>query len=112
MPTPLKKVLFEKARVEKIVDGDTVDVCVDLGFFVKVVIRIRLAFINAPEANLPEGQASKRELTALCSEAEVRLNCHGRDKYGRWVGEISRKTDGLDINAEMVRLGFAEKYLK
>jgi micrococcal nuclease len=98
---------YENCRVEKIVDGDTVDLLIDVGFFVFTKVRIRLGRINAPEAETTAGKLSKSQLSALCLGAEIKLICQGRDKYGRWIGDLIRKTDDLDINEEMVRLGCA-----
>jgi micrococcal nuclease len=103
----MSKRLYESCRIEKIVDGDTVDVIVDLGFYVTTKVRVRLAGINAPETFTVEGQISKSQLSALCSGAEVKMYCEGKDRYGRWVAGLIRKTDDLDINAEMIRLGCA-----
>jgi len=99
--------LYTNCRVDKIVDGDTVDIVVDLGFYVSTKVRVRLAGINAPETNTSEGLASKSQLAALCSGAEVKMYCEGKDRYGRWIAGLIRKTDDLDINNEMVRLGCA-----
>jgi micrococcal nuclease len=103
----MAKRLYENCRIEKIVDGDTVDVAVDLGFHVWTKVRVRLAGINAPETFTPEGLASKSQLAALCSGAEVKMYCEGKDRYGRWIAGLIRKTDDLDINDEMIRLGCA-----
>jgi micrococcal nuclease len=103
----MSKRLYEFCRIEKIVDGDTVDIAVDLGFHVNTLVRVRLANINAPETYTEDGQVAKSQLAALCSGAEVKMYCEGKDRYGRWVAGLIRKTDDLDINAEMIRLGCA-----
>ena len=64
--------MYEFCRIEKIVDGDTVDVGVDLGFHVTTKVRVRLARINAPETYTEDGQEAKSQLAALCSGAEVK----------------------------------------
>lgn len=102
---------FSQAKIERVIDGDTVDVVVDLGFNVSTKIRVRLAEINAPEKPTPEGMAAWSELVALCNGAEVELECHGHDPYGRWIAKVKRKIDGLDLGQEMLRLGMAVKYL-
>jgi micrococcal nuclease len=103
----MSKRLYEFCRVEKIVDGDTVDVSVDMGFYVSTKVRVRLAGMNAPETYTEDGQVAKSQLSALCSGAEVKMYCEGKDRYGRWIAGLIRKTDDLDINAEMIRLGCA-----
>jgi micrococcal nuclease len=103
----MAEVTYKNCRIERVVDGDTVDVSADLGFYVWTRVRVRLAGINAPEMNTAGGQISKSQLAALCSGAEVVMRCDGRDRYGRWIAGLTRKTDDLDINAEMIRLGCA-----
>lgn len=98
---------YEFCRIEKIVDGDTVDVSVDMGFHVWTKVRVRLAGMNAPEMKTVEGAISKSQLSALCLGAEALMYCEGKDRYGRWIAGLTRKTDDLDINAEMIRLGCA-----
>jgi micrococcal nuclease len=103
----MAEVTYKNCRIERVVDGDTVDVIVDLGFFVSTKTRIRLAYINAPEVGDAAGVEAKNTLAALCLGAEVVLTCHGRDRYGRWIGTLERKTDHLNLNDEMIRLGCA-----
>ena len=98
------------ARVERVVDGDTLVVVVDLGFYISITIRVRLAEINAPEKPTPDGMSAWSELSALCNGAEVSLECHGHDPYGRWIAKVKRKSDDLDLGQEMLRLGMAVKY--
>lgn len=101
---------YTDARVDRVIDGDTLDIIVDLGFCISTKIRVRLAEINAPEKPTPEGMSAWSELVALCAGAEVSFECHGKDPYGRWIAKVKRKTDGLDLGDEMLRLGLAVKY--
>lgn len=105
----MAEMTFKNCKVEKIIDGDTVDVIADLGFSVSAKVRIRLAYINAPEMSDKLGLEAKSTLAALCSGADVSMICHGRDRYGRWIGTLERKTDHLILNDEMIRLGLADK---
>jgi endonuclease YncB( thermonuclease family) len=66
-----------------------------------------LAGMNAPETYTEDGQVAKSQLAALCSGAEVKMYCEGKDRYGRWIAGLIRTTDDLDINDEMIRLGCA-----
>ena len=106
-------------EIVKIVDGDTVDVLIDLGFHVTIKKRVRLQGINAPESRTRDlsekkkGLASKARLKELCSAEEfgapkLVLKCHGLGKYGRVLGEIFNHN--CSINRMMVLEGFAEKY--
>lgn len=83
-----------KATITKVVDGDTVDAIVDLGFTVSVNIRFRLYGIDTMETNSrdPEKKAlgleAKRRAIDLLLGANVKLKSHKTDKYGRWLAEI------------------------
>jgi micrococcal nuclease len=109
------------SKVTHVVDGDTVDLSVDLGFMVSVLVRFRLADINAPEMKnetLAAGKASKAHLEALLGDAQmgiIRLDSLGKDKYGRWVAKlyyVSVATgETVDVNAKMIADGFAVAYV-
>lgn len=104
---------YKISKVIKIVDGDTIDVLVDLGFNIHIKTRVRLSGINAPESrtrNLAEkkrGLASKAKLEELC-EGDLILESHGIGKYGRVLGEIWKH--GTSINNMMITEGYAQKY--
>ena len=81
--------------VTRIVDGDTVDVDVDLGFgMVYKKQRVRMLGIDTPESrtrNLEEkyyGKQSKYFLESLLKDADVRLVSHDKGKFGRILGEL------------------------
>jgi micrococcal nuclease len=109
------------SKVVHIVDGDTVDLNVDLGFNVSVLVRFRLDGIDAPEMKLTElvaGKASKAHLAELFADADlgiVRVDSVGRDKYGRWVAKLQyvSKTDRstVDVSKRMILDGFATAYI-
>ena len=84
------------AKCLKVVDGDTIDARVDLGFDTFKKIRIRLVGINAPESctrDLEEkerGLAAKARVKQLMSESKNQFVLHsqGVGKFGRCLGEI------------------------
>jgi micrococcal nuclease len=100
------------ARLLRVVDGDTVDVEIDLGLDVSTHARIRLAGLNAPEISTPAGVAAAEhldELVALAgSPLTIRTEKDRREKYGRYLGTLLRTGGGLDVNARMVSDGFAK----
>ena len=113
------------AKCIKVVDGDTIDAEIDLGFDIKVTKRIRLAGINAPESrtrNLVEkklGLAAKEKLKDLLEGAAncFELESQELGKYGRVLGKLHiNKLAGKDkltqvcINDELVKLGYATEY--
>lgn len=100
-----------KAMIVGWLDGDTVDVQIDLGFCVKVEQRVRVRGINAPEKNTPEGQCARNHAAQLALPGEKLLvRSHkqgGGDKYGRWLADIQLR-DGRDFATEMVNAGHAK----
>jgi len=94
--------------VERVIDGDTAIIRVDLGFRCWVQVRVRLAGVFAPELKknrrLPDGQgewaAWKLEDELPVGEA-VRIVSLYLDMYGRSVSQVWRVTDGECINAVM-----------
>lgn len=97
------------AKVVKIVDGDTVDVLVDLGFEVYKKVRCRLAGINAPEMSTAEGKVAKEFLvTTLPLDTPVVIISREYDKYGRSVATIF--AGEVNINQFMVDTNHAVVY--
>jgi micrococcal nuclease len=97
-----------RAVVLRIVDGDTVDLDVDLGFRASIEIRTRLIGINAPELNTETGRLVRDALAAHMppgSGVVVRTFKDPRDKYGRWVSEIEH--NGVDVSHWMLDNGHA-----
>ncbi len=111
--------MFEyNAICTRVVDGDTIDARVDLGFSVWIECRVRLEGIDAPETrtkNLEEKQAglkTKAFLQGIMDECEHKfvLKSHGVGKYGRCIGTIY--VHGEDINQRLLAEGYAERYDK
>lgn len=113
------------AKCVRVVDGDTIDAEIDLGFDVKIKKRIRLAGINAPESrtrNLVEkklGLAAKEKLKDMMEGAAncFELESQELGKYGRVLGKLHiDKIAGKDvitkvcINDELVKQGYATEY--
>jgi micrococcal nuclease len=101
---------YHKAKVVKVVDGDTVDMLVDLGFNVKIQKRFRLFGINAPEMKNDKdnnGHKSKEFLTKLIQDKEVVIKTEDEetDKYGRYI--VTIYLDGININKKIVENGEA-----
>ena len=103
-----------KAKLDRIIDGDTVDAYIDLGFDISVHKRIRLAGIDSPESRTRDleekerGLASKQRLTDLLKDGEFVLESKEVGKYGRVLGTLH--IDDLNINETLVQEGFAVEY--
>jgi micrococcal nuclease len=80
-----------RASVIKVVDGDTVDLRIDLGMSIFHDIRCRLLGINAPERFTKEGKESTKFLKDLLSKQktwEVITHKDKKEKYGRYLVSI------------------------
>jgi len=85
-----------KGHIGRVIDGDTIDVLIDLGFHIASLIRVRLARIDAPETSTVEGKLLKTLLSqALIEGTECTVTTSKGDRYGRWIGEITIKGDNL-----------------
>lgn len=87
-------------------DGDTIS-CLDDN---KVVHKVRLAEIDAPEKKQAFGTQSKNKLSDLIYRQQIAVHYHKKDRYGRILGYV--KKGGIDINKLQIRNGFAWFYEK
>ena len=95
------------ARVERVVDGDTVDMTLDLGWKITYRTRCRLVGVNTPEMNTPEGISVRAFVeTELPVGAAVRFISKSLDKYGRPLGRIITPS-GVDLGELLLAKGFA-----
>ena len=116
---------YYNAVLVRVVDGDTIDAIIDLGFDVQVKKRIRLAGINAPESRTRNkvekklGLAAKERLIDILDGAANVFEIESKElgKYGRVIGKIYiNKLAGKDvitkacINEILVDEGHATKY--
>lgn len=100
------------ATVERVVDGDTVDLMVDLGFDVWRRDRFRLYGINAAEHNTVSGKAATAFLATLIPTGTVLTISTYKDKldkYGRMLATLTT-ADGKSVNDTMVSTGHAVPY--
>tara|TARA_R110002020_G_scaffold354301_2_gene567060 strand:- start:86 stop:421 length:336 start_codon:yes stop_codon:yes gene_type:complete len=105
-----------RALCVKVVDGDTIDAFVDLGFDLWARKRIRLFGIDTPETRTKDlkekqkGIAAKGflKLTLEKNNYEFILLSHGVGKYGRCLGELF--IDDISVNKLLIKEGHAKKY--
>jgi len=99
-----------RAKIAKIVDGDTVDLDVDLGFHVTHRIRARLARIDTPEMNTAEGKTVRALLVERAPAGTDVIVATGKgDRYGRWIAEVILAS-GLNISDWLLADGHAKPY--
>ena len=108
-----------KIEVDRVVDGDTIDAIIDLGFDVSVKKRIRFMGVNAPESRTRDadekvrGLAAKKRVEELLQDAEViTVKSHGVGKFGRCLGELILTQAGEDVNLNelLISEGHAVEY--
>jgi micrococcal nuclease len=113
-----------KIKLDRVIDGDTIDAEIDLGFNVSIKKRIRFAGINTPESRTRDleekarGLAAKERLKDILEGANtIQLNSHGVGKYGRCLGELHVDVvDGKDfltlenVNQLLIKEGHAVEY--
>jgi micrococcal nuclease len=108
-----------RIRVLRVIDGDTIDAAVDLGFFTHRNIRVRIYGINTPETRTRDldekerGFAAKERLEQMLKDAdEVILKSHGVGKFGRCLGEIRtiQGNHSHDVAATLIAEGHGVAY--
>ena len=113
-----------KIKLDRVIDGDTVDAYIDLGFDVSVKKRIRFMGINTPESRTRDleekarGLAAKERVQELLEGCEnIKLTSHGVGKYGRCLGELfidiiddREKLTLESVNQLLIREGHAKEY--
>ncbi len=105
-----------KAKVLRIVDGDTISLEIDMGMKIYFKSNCRLSGINAPELNSKDHLIAEKAVQAtiylkglLPISSIVDLQSISLDKYGRSIGQITTK-EGVVVNDEMVKSGNAVVY--
>jgi micrococcal nuclease len=102
------------AKVIRIIDGDTIELDIDLGFTLHIHQRCRLYGIDAPEVRTRDleekerGMKAKFWITHQLLNKEVKVKTYKDDKYGRMLAEIFY--NGENVNEDMIKRGLAKKY--
>ena len=108
-------------KVENVVDGDTIDVLIDLGFDILFQSRVRLAGIDTPESRTKDlkekslGLESKEYLKKALKDAKSVIikteKMDSSEKYGRILGWVYINEDTVSLNDKMINDGYAWGYL-
>jgi micrococcal nuclease len=111
---------YRVKQVVKVVDGDTIDVVIDLGFDISFTSRVRLAGIDTPESRTTDarekilGQEVKEYLKkALEGATDIVIRTEKADsseKYGRILGWLFVNKGTGSLNMELVNKGYAWSY--
>lgn len=106
--------------LDKVVDGDTIDVTIDLGFDIKYSSRVRLAGIDTPESRTRDleekvlGLEAKEYLKKRLKDAKrIVIKTEKPDstgKYGRILGWLFLDDETNSVNNQMIMKGYAWEY--
>ena len=117
-----------KAIVERVVDGDTLDVIIDLGFKTWKKVRVRMEGINTPESRTRDLEEKKRGLAAKDRLVEIleynnnecTLKVSGVGKFGRAIASVYVETlspasskssmTEINVNKQLIEEGHAVAY--
>jgi micrococcal nuclease len=108
-------------KVENVVDGDTIDVLIDLGFDILFQSRVRLAGIDTPESRTKDlkekalGLESKEYLKKHLKDAKSVVikteKMNSSEKFGRILGWLYVNGDTESVNDKMINDGYAWGYM-
>ena len=108
-------------KVTKVVDGDTIDVDIDLGFDISFSSRVRLAGIDTPESRTTDKMEKalgleakaylKHEIEAAKSVVIKTEQMDSSEKYGRILGWVFLDGSTVSLNEKMITDGHAWGYL-
>ena len=115
---------FRVTKINRVVDGDTIDVTIDLGFDLYKKERVRVAGVDTPEKrtrNLEEkalgidatNWLKKKLADAITGDDELTIRTElsgGIGKYGRLLGWLYIGDGDVSLNEEMIKQGYAWEY--
>jgi len=103
------------ARCVKVIDGDTLDLDIDLGFHVTIRQRVRLRGIDTPELRGPDETRANKAATEVTLwtqgvELIIRTERDATDKYGRMLADVWGDGRLGSLSHHLVCLGLARRY--
>ena len=112
--------IYRIRSVHKVVDGDTIDADIDLGFDISLTKRIRLAGIDTPESRTSDAYEKKLGLQAkewlkhkLENAKDIIIKTElpdSTEKYGRIIGHLFINGEETSLNNQMISEGYAWEY--
>lgn len=109
---------YKIKKITRIVDGDTVDLDIDLGFGITISHRVRLKGINAPETKTLDLEEKNKGIQArlwlekeLSRSGEWIIETTKEDKYGRMLGTLYLVGDPVTVNERMLNEGIAKPFM-
>ena len=124
-PPPRKSCYnFRVTKINKVLDGDTIDVTIDLGFDLYKKERVRIAGVDTPEKRTRDLEEKALGLVAtywmktqledtIAGDEELTIRTElkgGTGKYGRLLGWLYVGEDNVSLNEQMITEGYAWEY--
>ena len=115
---------FRVTKIKKVVDGDTIDVVIDLGFDLTKTERVRIAGVDTPEKRTRDLEEKELGLDAtnwlkeklnetIKGDEELTIRTElvgGTGKYGRLLGWLYVGDSEVSLNKQMIEQGYAWEY--
>ena len=108
---------YKIKKINRVIDGDTVDVDIDLGFSITITHRVRLKDIDAAETRTKDLEEKADGIKArlwlekeLSRKGEWIIDTTKEDKYGRILGTLYLAGDPVTVNERMLNEGIAKPY--
>lgn len=112
--------IYRIRSIHKVVDGDTIDADIDLGFDISLTKRIRLAGIDTPESRTKDENEKKLGLESkdwlknrlqFAKDIIIRTELpDSTEKYGRIIGHLYINGEEISLNNQMITEGYAWTY--
>ena len=109
---------YKIKKINRVIDGDTIDLNIDLGFGITLSQRVRLKGINAAETRTLDIEEKKKGIEArlwlekeLARDGEWIIETTKEDKYGRILGTLYLVGDPVTVNEKILNEGIAKPYL-
>ena len=112
--------IYRIRSVHKVVDGDTIDADIDLGFDISLTKRIRLAGVDTPESRTTDANEKKLGLESkewlkhrLEGAKDIIIKTElpdSTEKYGRIIGHLFINGEEISLNNQMITEGYAWLY--
>ena len=112
--------IYRIKKVYKVVDGDTIDADIDLGFDISLTKRIRLAGVDTPESRTADANEKKYGLESkdwlkhrleFAKDIIIKTELpDSTEKYGRIIGHLFINNEEVSLNNQMITEGYAWNY--
>lgn len=93
--------LYNHVTLLRVIDGDTIQVAIDVGFRFQTVQTLRLLQLDTPERGQPGWAEARAKLTQLITGPRLKVQTVKQDSFGRWLSHIWTGDDLTPVSATM-----------